>query len=299
MSVIEIRDDRMKDIVAPDVELGSISDEFVFTEGPIWNPHDNTLIFSDIKGNTMYKWHEATGVEVFRKPSNMANGNFYDRQGRILTCEHATSRVTRTHPDGSYEILATHYDGKELNSPNDIVVKSDGNIYFTDPMPGRTAMYGIEREPDLPFRGVYRLNADTKALTLLVDDFELPNGLCFSPDESQLYVNDTANVHIRVFDVKDDGTIDAENGRVFAELTGDLEGYADGMKFDSAGNLFSAGPGGVHILTGDGTALGVILIPQPPTNFNWGSDDLQTLFITAGTTVYTVRLKVPGRTPNF
>lgn len=299
MSVIEIRDERIKEIIDPDAELGVVSDQFKFTEGPIWNPYDKTLIFSDIQGDTMYKWSEATGVEVFRKPSNMANGNFYDPEGRILTCEHATSRLTRTHKDGTYEILATHYDGKELNSPNDVIAKSDGMVYFSDPMAGRTASYGIEREPDLPFKGVYRLNPDTKELTLLVDDFELPNGLCFSLDESQLYINDTAHVHIRVFDVKADGTLDVDSGRVFAELTSDLEGYADGMKFDSAGNLFSCGPGGVHILSADGTTLGVILIPQAPTNFNWGDDDLQTLYITAGTSVYHIRVNIPGRKPNF
>ena len=169
-------------------------------------------------GNIMRRWRPDGSVETWRQPSNMANGNAYDPAGRVVTCEHATSRVTRTEADGSITVLATHYGGKELNSPNDIVVKRDGAIYFTDPSFGRMEYYGRPREQELTFQGVYRLDPESGALTLLVDDFDQPNGLCFSLDESQLFVNDTMRGHVRVFDVNESGALG--NGRVWAEGDG-------------------------------------------------------------------------------
>ena len=166
------------------VELERVGTGFLFTEGPMWNRVEKHLIFSDMPGNIMRKWTPDGRIETFRQPSNMANGNYYDHQGRLITCEHATSRVTRTEPDGSISVLATHYDGKELNSPNDVVVKSDGSIYFTDPFFGRLKYYGVPRDRELDFCGVFRLDPAGGGLTLLASDFELPNGLCFSPDES-------------------------------------------------------------------------------------------------------------------
>jgi gluconolactonase len=222
----------------------------------------------------------------------MANGNTFDRQGRLLTCEHATSRVTRTGQDGSVEVLATHYDGQELNSPNDIVVKGDGRIYFTDPNSGRGARYGVEREQELLFQGVYCLNPDSGVLQLLVDDFSKPNGLCFSPDEKQLFVNDTDRGHIRVFDVQHDGAI--ADGRVWATVEGDGIGVADGMKVDQAGNLYCAGPGGIHLYDAEANALGVICVPEHTTNLAWGDDDLHSLYVTAATSLYRLRVQVPG-----
>src|SRR5262245_34397798 len=180
---LEVRDSRLYHVVAKEAEIEQIATGFQFLEGPIWHPYEHHLTFSDIIGNTLYRWSRQNGLATFRQPSHMANGNTYDGQGRLLTCEHATSRVTQTGADGGYEILATHFEGRELNSPNDIVVKSDGTIYFTDPVYGRTVPWGTLREPELPFEGVYRLDPATKSLTLLIDDFAGPNGLCFSLDE--------------------------------------------------------------------------------------------------------------------
>ncbi len=290
----EIRDDRSTQVIDPAVELEQIATGFDFLEGPIWHPHEKSIIFSDIMGNSIYRWTEEDSLTQLRRNSYMANGNAYDAQGRVVTCEHATSRVTRTNfaQNGNLEILASHYQGKQLNSPNDIIVKSDGAIYFTDPTSGRSEGYGVPREPELPFSGVYRLNPDTRKLTLLIDDFAKPNGLCFSQDEKQLFVNDTTRQHIRLFDLLKDGTV--ANGRLWANLEGDKPGVADGLKVDSQGHVFSCGPGGIHIFTSDAVCLGVIEMPEQTANFVWGDDDLCSLYITASTSLYRLRVKVPG-----
>jgi len=291
---IEIRDSRLSQIIAADAPIEQIATGFQFTEGPIWHPHEKHLTFSDIIGNAMHRWSAADGLADFRRPSQMANGNTYDSQGRILTCEHASSRVVRSDgAGGGYQVLASHYGGKELNSPNDIVVKSDGAVYFTDPHFGRIVPYGIARQQELAFQGVYRLEPKSGALILLVDDFVGPNGLCFSLDEKQLFVNDTMQGHIRLFDVETDGTL--ANGRVWATVEGEGAGVPDGMKVDQAGNLFSCGPGGVHIFDGAANCLGVIHLPEGAANFAWGDDDLCSLYVTASTSVYRVRVNVPGR----
>ncbi|MFN8484311.1 MAG: SMP-30/gluconolactonase/LRE family protein [Anaerolineae bacterium] len=292
---LELRNPRLHSIVKPDAELEQIAAGFIFTEGPAWDPHAQRLTFSDIIGDCMYQWREGEGVSVLRRPSHMANGNTYDREGRLLTCEHATSRVSRTSRDGAYEILASHYDGKELNSPNDIVVKGDGAIYFTDPTSGRSARYGVLRDQELPFQGVYRLEGDTQALTLLVDDFSKPNGLCFSLDERRLFVNDTDRLHIRVFDVLADGTL--ATGQVWAETVGEGVGRPDGMKLDAEGNLYCCGPGGIHVFDPDAVCLGVIRMPEHTANFQWGDADLRSLYITASTSVYRLRVERPGPAP--
>lgn len=265
---------------------------FDFTEGPIWHPYEKHLTFSDMPGNEMRRWTAEGGVVSFRKPSNMANGNTYDPAGRMLTCEHETSRVTRTEPDGSITVLATHYDGKQLNSPNDIVMKRDGSVYFTDPSYGCMPYYGVERTPELAFRGVYRLDLADSRLTLLVDDFAQPNGLCFSADEKQLFINDTERGHIRVFDVGSDGLL--SNGRLWTEVTGDGPGGPDGMKLDSAGNLYCCGPGGLHVFAPDARPLGVIRTPEVVANFTWGGDGLRTIFLTASSSLYRCATKTPG-----
>jgi gluconolactonase len=289
---IEIRDAAMRDVVEETAELERLATGFDFVEGPIWHPREKHLTFSDMPGDHMRRWTSSEGVTTFRKPSNKANGNTYDRKGRMLTCEHATSRVVRTDPDGSLTVLATHYGDKELNSPNDIVVKSDGSIYFTDPTFGRMPYYGVERPQQLAFQGVYRIEEDGTQLTLLVDDFAQPNGLCFSADESRLFINDTQRGHIRVFDLKLDGTL--AGGDVWAEVTGEGEGAPDGMKLDSAGHLYCCGPGGVHVFAPDGRCLGVIRVPEVVANFTWGGDDLKSLFVTASTSLYRVRTRVAG-----
>lgn len=289
---LDIRDQRLLNIISPDTELEACLTGFIFTEGPIWNPVEKHLRFSDILGNSIYQWSHAEGLQNIRLNSHLANGNTYDREGRMLTCHHGTSRITRLEKDGSITVVASHYQGKQLNSPNDIVVKSDGAIYFTDPMSGRSDYYGIPRPSELGFQGVYRVEPRTGDITLLVDDFELPNGLCFSLDEKHLFVNDTRRLHIRVFDVMDDGTV--AHGRIFAETVGEEDGVPDGMKVDSAGHIFTTGQGGLQAFDTNGICLGRILMPQKTANFCWGDDDLKSLYITASTSVYRIRMKIAG-----
>jgi gluconolactonase len=290
---VEIRDPKFAAVVGPSVTFEQIGTGYLFTEGPLWNAAEQSLLFSDMPGNQIRRWTAAGGVAVFRKPSNMSNGLAWDREGRLLACEHATSRVTRTETDGSITVIASHLEGEELNSPNDIVVKADGGIYFTDPIFGRVEFYGLKRDPVLDFRGVYRAEPDGKKLTLLADDFGQPNGLCFSADEKRLFVNDTERQHIRVFDVRPDGTL--SGGAVWAETVGHGPGAPDGMKIDSGDNLYSCGPGGIHVFDAQASCLGVIQVPEPTANFNWGDADLKSLFITASTSVYRIRVKVAGR----
>ncbi len=289
---IQIRDPRFLDVVDEDLALEQLAGDFQFTEGPIWHPAEHHLTFSDIPANRMYRWSEAEGARVFREPSNMTNGNTYDAQGRILSCEHASSRVTRTEADSTVTVVASHYEGKELNSPNDIVVRRDGTIWFTDPSYGRSDGVGKEREPELDFCGVFRIETDG-ALTLLTKDFQMPNGLAFTPDQDALYIADTPRMHVRRFDIGNDGSL--SGGEVFAESTGEGPGAPDGLKTDSAGHVFCAGPGGVHVYhPDDGTCLGVIETPAFCANFTWGGDDMRTFFLTASTALYGTRVKVPG-----
>ena len=289
---IEIRDPRFLEIVAEDLDLELLAEGFQFTEGPIWHPVEKHLTFSDIPANRMFRWSEGDGVVPFREPSNMTNGNTYDRQGRMLSCEHATSRVTRTEVDGSITVVASHYQGKELNSPNDIVVRNDGTVWFTDPTYGRAGGTGLVREPELDFRGVYRVEHD-ETLTLLASDFGMPNGLAFTPDHQFLYVADTPRLHVRKFRIAEDGSL--SGGDVFAESKGEGPGAPDGLKTDGAGHVFCAGPGGVHVYhPHDGTCLGVINTPAFCANFTWGGDDLQTFFLTSSTCLYRTRVKVAG-----
>lgn len=266
---------------------------FLFTEGPVWHPAGKFLIFSDMPGDHMRRWAAAAGVSTFRQPCHKANGNTYDRQGRLLTCEHATSRVTRTEPDGRLTVLATHFKDQELNSPNDIVCRSDGGIYFTDPPYGRAKFYGVERPQQLGFQGVYRVGPDPQRPDLLVDDFDRPNGLCFSLDERRLFINDTARKHIRVFDLTPAGGL--MNGRLWAETKGDKPGAPDGMKIDSAGNVYCTGPGGIHVFDPEARLLEIIEVPEHTANFAWGDDDYRSLFVTASTSLYRTRTKIPGK----
>ncbi len=294
---VEIRDRRFEEIVGAQVAYEKLADGYLFTEGPAWDPRQRCLLFSDIPGNLIAQWSQAGGASVFRAPSNMSNGLTWDREGRLICCEHATSRLTRTEADGRVTVLASTYEGKELNSPNDVVVKSDGAVYFTDPSYGRMEYYGVPRAPQLGYRGVYRVSPDGRILTLLADDFGQPNGLCFSADESRLFVNDTERGHIRVFDVRVDGTLG--KGRIWAALTGEGPGAPDGMKIDSAEHLYCCGPGGIHVFDRAAQCLGVIRVPSGTANFTWGEDDLKSLFITATATVYRIRVKVPGRPLGF
>ena len=292
MSGVEIRDKRFESVVGRSVEFDRLATGCIFTEGPLWHRRENYLLFSDMPGDHLRRWSEKDGVSTFRKPCHKSNGLAWDLHGRLIVCEHATSHLTRTEPDGKTTVLASHHDGKELNSPNDVVVKSDGAIYFSDPTYGRKEHFGVPREPQLAFRGVYRVAPDGKTLTLLADDFGQPNGLCFSRDEKTLFVNDTDRQHIRAFDVKQDDTL--ANSRIWAKTVGDGAGAPDGMKIDSAGNLYCCGPGGIHVFAPDASCLGVIKVPEYTANFCWGDGDLKSLFITASTSVYRIRVAVPG-----
>lgn len=262
MSVV-VHDPAMLALIDRDAEVARVAGGFMFTEGPVWHPREHYLLFSDMPGDVIRRWDASKGVQAQWQPSSKANGMTYDRQGRLLVCHHATSNVTRLNADGSTQVLASHFDGKELNSPNDIVVRKDGRIYFTDPTYGRMEYYGVKRESELAFRGVYRIALGGE-LDLLVDDFVQPNGLCFSLDETLLYINDTERGVIKVFDVKADGSID--NGRDFVSPKGEGEGAPDGMKIDSLGNLYTSGPGGIHIFSAAGTNLGIIGTPEVCAN---------------------------------
>lgn len=289
----EIRDARFRSVVGSAVAFEKIATGFLFTEGPLWHAREHYLLFSDMPGDHLRKWSARDGVTTFRKPCHQSNGLAWDAKGRLLACEHSSSRLTRTEPDGSITVLASHLEGKELNSPNDLAVRSDGSIYFSDPTYGRNEYYGRPRAVALAFRGVYRVEPESKRLSLLADDFAQPNGLCFSADEKRLYVNDTDRQHIRVFDVKPDGTL--ANSRVWAETKGEGAGAPDGMKFDAQGNLYCCGPGGIHIFSPDADCLGVIRVPEYTANFCWGDTDFRSLYITASTSVYRMRTQIPGR----
>jgi gluconolactonase len=291
-STVEIRDPRFTKVIGADVTFEKLATGFLFTEGPLWHLRDKYLLFSDMPGDHLRKWSRESGVTTFRKPCAQSNGLAWDREGRLITCEHATSRLTRTEANGDITVLASHHEGKELNSPNDVVVKSDGAIYFSDPTYGRKEYYGKPRPLQLDFRGVYRVSPDGKTQSLLAGDFGQPNGLCFSLDEKQLYVNDTDRQHIRLFDVRQDGTL--ANSRVWAETKGEGAGAPDGMKIDSAGNIYCCGPGGIHVFAPDAACLGVIRVPEYSANFCFGDDDLRSLYVTAATSLYRLRIATPG-----
>jgi gluconolactonase len=247
-------------------------------------------------GDKRRRWHPDEGVTVLRDPSNKCNGMTRDNDGNLIVCEHVTSSVVRESPDGGRETLATHWGDKELNSPNDVIVASDGSIIFTDPTYGRMPGFGLEREQDLDFQGVYRIPAGGGDLELLVDDFAQPNGLCFSPDESLLYVNDTERAHIRVFDVGPNHQL--SNSRIFAENIGDGDlakgGLVDGMKADERGNIYVTGPEGVWVFSTDGEHIGTIRVPESTGNLNWGDADWKSLYIPSSTSIYRVRMNVAG-----
>ncbi|MDH7602410.1 MAG: SMP-30/gluconolactonase/LRE family protein [Armatimonadota bacterium] len=272
-------------VMADEHSVEKVVGNLQFTEGPVWTPW-NTLLFSDIPANRIYELVNGSRLKVYREPSGNSNGLTFDKQGRLIACEHSNRRVTRTEKDGSVVVLADRYQGKRLNSPNDVVVKSDGSVYFTDPT------YGIKKEQqELGFQGVYRIRPDGQ-LELLVGDFKMPNGLCFSPDEKLLYVADSSELaHIRVFDVTSEGKL--INGRVFAKTSG--PGGPDGMKVDVKGNLYVAGPGGVWVFDTTGKLIDLIKTPEVPANLAWGDEDGKTLYITARTSVYKVRLDVGGK----
>ncbi|GAA0181289.1 SMP-30/gluconolactonase/LRE family protein [Clostridium sediminicola] len=290
---LEVFDEKIFDIISLEQELKVVASGFTFIEGPIWNEKEKHLIFNDIPESVTYKLDKNGDVSIVIKDNNKSNGNCYDNKGRIISCEHTKSRLSMMNVDGSNrKVLISHYNGKELNSPNDVVVKSDGTIYFTDPRFGRNpSRVGVPREQELNFQGVFKLCSETHELTLLADHFENPNGLCFSKDERQLFVNDSPRKTIEVFDIDNDGNLD--NKRIWAVTEGEGPGLPDGMKIDSEGNLYCCAQGGLHIFDKNARCLGVVHIPEQLANFTFGGSDLKTLYLAASTTVYTIRGKVP------
>lgn len=260
-------------------------------EGPLWWKEGGYLLFSDIHNNKRMKYAPGGGVSLYSEPTNRANGLTRDIQGRLLACEHDTRRVTRLEPDGSLTVIANSFQGRQLNRPNDVVVRSDGCIYFTDPWTSPEA----PQQWDLTFSGVYRITPDLGTMSLLIGDFVLPNGLAFSPDEKTLYINDSRRGHIRAFELLPNGTLAKQTDRVFADLRGDEPGVPDGMKVDSEGNVYCGGAGGIWIMDSTGKKLGRIVHGAPATtNVGFGGDDWKTLYFTSRNHLGSVNVKIPG-----
>jgi gluconolactonase len=262
-------------------------------EGPLWWKEGGYLLFSDIHNNRRMKYQPGAGVSLFQEPTNRANGLTRDLQGRLIACEHDSRRVTRQELDGSITVIANSFQGRRLNRPNDVVVKSDGCIYFTDPWTSPAA----PEQWDLTFAGVYRVTPDLGTLSLLIDDFVLPNGLAFSPDESVLYINDTRRGHIRAFDMLPNGMLAKHTDRVFADLRGPDPGVPDGMKVDVQGNVYCGGAGGIWVMDKTGKKLGRIMHGAPATtNLAFGGDDWKTIYFTSRNHLGSVKVKIAGVT---
>src|SRR5580693_2860274 len=296
MSHMSLRPD-FEELVELDAPAIQVAAGCTFTEGPVWHPVDHFLLFSDMPGDVRRRWDPNGGVVEVKRPSNKCNGMTYDADLNLIACEHATSLLIRERPDGTREVLASHFEGKELNSPNDVCVRSDGSIFFTDPYYGRVPVFGVERPRELDFQGVYRLPPDGGDLQLLVDRdlFEQPNGLCLSRDEKLLYVNDSAKKLIRVFNVAPDGSLSGE--RLFASeiQSSSQSGGPDGMKCDERGNVWVTGPGGVWVHAPSGELIGKLHVPESVANLAWGGTELRTLFVTATHSVYRLTTKVGPR----
>ncbi len=305
IGTIERQDPRFDALVPKDAVLEKLADGFDWSEGPAWDRRQRHLVFSDVPRNTVFKWVEGSGISVSLKPSGYtgsvarggepgSNGLVFDSQGRLVLCQHGDRRVARLEPGGRFTTLVDRYQDKRFNSPNDAVYRSNGDLYFTDPP------YGLLKQNDdpakeLPFNGVYRLAADGK-LSLLTDKMTFPNGIALSPDEKTLYIaqSDETRAIWMAFDVQSDGSID--NGRVFFDATalvGKKKGLPDGLKVDSAGNLFATGPGGVLVFSPDGTHLGSIDPGEATANCGWG-DDGRTLYLTADMYLCRIRLSTQG-----
>lgn len=294
----DVLDARFSSLFAPHIHLERLWTGARWCEGPAWFAAGRYLIWSDIPNNRMMRWDDTDGsVSVFREPSNNSNGNTVDRQGRLVTCEHLTRRVTRTEHVGSISVLADRFEGKRLNSPNDVVVHSDGSIWFTDPTYGILTDYeGDRAEPELSGCHVYRIDPLSGKLTQMTDDFFKPNGLAFSPDERHLYIADSGvshqsggPAHIRRFDVKPDFSL--SGGEVFAECD---DGFFDGFRLDSEGRIWTSAFDGVHCYDPDGTMIGKIRIPEIVGNVTFGGPKLNRLFICGTTSLYSVYVFANG-----
>ncbi len=307
------QDPALDAIVSADAKIEKLADGFSFTEGPIWIPRneesDGYLLFSDPNNNLIYRWTQDGQLSIFMTKSGYrgmdigeygqpgSNGLTLDKLGRLSINQHGNRRVVRMEKNGQFTILADHYDGKRLNSPNDLVYKSDGALYFTDPPFGLPKFFDDPRK-ELPYSGVYRVSPDGKKIQLLTTDLTGPNGLAFSPDEKYFYLDDwdTEKKIIMRYEVQADGTL--ANGKVFFDMTSaEGEDALDGMKTDEKGNLYVSGPGGLWIISPQGKHLGTIVGPEHPHNFAWGDDDGKTLYLCAKTGLYRIRLNIPGIRP--
>ncbi len=298
-------------LVSPDAKIEKVAGGFQFVEGPVWYRKNGILFFSDIPGNLIMQWSQSGGAMVFRDhiftgeyPAGKqvgTNGLTLDKLGRIIACEHGNRRVSRISQDGMLTVLADRYDGKRLNSPNDVVVKKNGDIYFTDPPfgllnPGQSLQDAAKNPArEMAFNGVFRITTGGK-IEPVVKDLALPNGLAFSPDEKKFYVANSAGKTWSVYDVKPDGTMG--NGRIFYNADKETgAGVPDGMKVDSAGNVWATGPGGILVISPQAKLLGMIAFPEVPANCAWGDADGKTLYVTARTGLYRIKTNITGIRP--
>lgn len=295
---IEYLSDAMRKVIGPEEDYEELGTGFGGTngptEGPVWIKEEGYLLFSDIHGSRRMKWEPEKGISVDLEGTANANGMTRDPEGRLVVCHHFSRRVDRVEKDGSVTVIADEYRGLKLNRPNDVVVKSDGSIYFTDPPP-RPPLTPPEHTPELDMAGVYRVSPDLKQINCVVRDFANPNGLTFSPDESILYINDSNRFRkqIRAFNVEGNGMLDLGSDRLFCDLRGDdRPGAPDGMKVDAEGNVYCTGPGGIWVIDPQGTHIGTILTRA--VNMAWGGDDWTTLLFTGPTTINRIRLAIPG-----
>ena len=282
-------------IISTDEPIQELADGFGGdqgpAEGPLWWKEGGYLLFSDIHNNRRIKHTPGGDTVVFQEPTNRANGLTRDLQGRLVSAEHDSRRVARQEADGTVTVIASSFQGRRLNRPNDVVVKSDGSIYFTDPW---TSPHPAEQW-DLTFSGVYRVSPDLGTITLLIDDFVVPNGLMFSPDESILYVNDSRRGHIRSFEVQPNGTLAKQSDKVLIDVNGDKPGVPDGMKVDIEGNIYTGGSGGLYICDPTGKKLGIIDHGYTATtNLAFGGDDWKTLYFTSRNQLGSVKVNIPG-----
>jgi len=293
----EIFDKRFRSLMIGIARLDKLADGCIWAEGPVWFADGGYLLWSDIPNNRMLRWMPETGVSTYRANSNNSNGNTRDRQGRLVTCEHLTRRVTRTEPDGSITVIADKHKGKRLNSPNDVVVKSDHSIWFTDPSYGiMTEFEGSRSEQEQGGCYVYRVDPATGEIATVVEDFVKPNGLAFSPDEKTLYIADSAASHdpaaphhIRAFDVVDGRKL--ANSRVFCDIK---TGIPDGFRMDVSGNLWTSTHAGVECYAPDGALLGRINVPEIVANVTFGGTRRNRLFIAATTSLYAIYVNTTG-----
>ena len=282
-------------IISTDEPILELADGYGGTEGPaegpLWWQEGGYLLFSDIHNNRRMKHVPGGDTTVFVEGTNRANGLTRDLQGRLVSAEHDSRRVARLEADGSVTVIASSFQGRRLNRPNDVVVKSDGAIYFTDPW---TSPHPAEQW-DLNFSGVYRVSPDLGTMTLLVGDFVVPNGLMFSPDESILYVNDSRRGHIRSFEVQPNGTLARQSDKVIIDVTGEESGVPDGMKVDVEGNIYTGGSGGLYIFDPSGKKLGIIRHgATATTNLAFGDDDWKTLYFTSRNHLGSVKVNIAG-----